>query len=313
LWATLWALFFIYIGAAYAQDLAAVPPWVAVVFQHSAFVGTMTNLLLGVYAARTQDVGNVLQGSETAALWLINLGLPLFFALEIAAGSRLGAIVMGSGVLLGVATMIVRLLLSDTRWAYELLYRWRAPWEVDGPRPELVEMVQSGRLKPCRAIDLGCGTGENVIFLAQNGFDVLGVDLSARAIAQAKAKAEAAGVTASFLTADVTTLANGVEPFDLLLDYGCLGCVMGQPARERYAQTVARLARPGATYILLAFARDSKRHFSAIPNTLTTAEVQSLFGGRFQIEHYDARHETGPLGISVALRLMRRRETIMSE
>ncbi|MBL7201233.1 MAG: methyltransferase domain-containing protein [Anaerolineae bacterium] len=66
------------------------------------------------------------------------------------------------------------------RLFYELGYRFcRMPWET-GPREELVGLVDSGRIAPCRAIDLGCGTGSNSIFLAQRGFEVTGVDLVPR-------------------------------------------------------------------------------------------------------------------------------------
>ena len=62
------------------------------------------------------------------------------------------------------------------KWFYEVMYRhFTAPWEI-GPRQELVELVEKGNLTPCRAIDLGCGTGANAIFLAQQGFDTTGVD-----------------------------------------------------------------------------------------------------------------------------------------
>jgi len=59
---------------------------------------------------------------------------------------------------------------------YDFLYRHaRAPWDL-GPRRELVEVIESGRIGPCRAIDLGCGTASNAIFLAQHGFTVTGTD-----------------------------------------------------------------------------------------------------------------------------------------
>ena len=54
---------------------------------------------------------------------------------------------------------------------WDLAYVWRSPWDIGGPRAELVRLVGSGELQPCRAIDLGCGAGENVIYLAQQGFD----------------------------------------------------------------------------------------------------------------------------------------------
>ncbi|MBI2830315.1 MAG: class I SAM-dependent methyltransferase, partial [Chloroflexi bacterium] len=77
---------------------------------------------------------------------------------------------------------------------YEIIYRYfRAPWDV-GAREELVSLVEGGRIKPCRAIDLGCGTGANAIYLAQHGFDVTGIDFSEAAIEKARARAEEAGV-----------------------------------------------------------------------------------------------------------------------
>lgn len=307
LWATLWALFYVYVGATFAQNIAAIPDWVGVIFQHASFVGTMTNLLLGVYSIRGRNAAYVLPLGETAAMWLINLGLPIFFALEILADMRLGALVMGMGVLLGVLVMIVRLLLSDLSWVYDLLYRGGAPWDMEKPRPELVQMVESGQLEPCRAIDLGCGTGDNVIYLAQHGFDAVGVDLSPRAIAQARDKARTAGVSPTFVVGDVTDIKEVAGPFDLVVDYGCLGCVIGMPAREKYAKTLSRLTRSGAIFILLNFAQNPDRSFSPVPNVLQPGEVEHLFGQDFEVEYCDDEHEMGPLGMPVEFRLMRRK------
>ena len=68
--------------------------------------------------------------------------------------------------------------MDAVKWFYEVLYGcFRAPWDI-GPRKELVELVETGRLTPCTAIDLGSGTASNCIFLAQRGFDVTGVDFA---------------------------------------------------------------------------------------------------------------------------------------
>ena len=79
------------------------------------------------------------------------------------------------------------------RAVYDLLYRIGAPW--DGPpRPELVALVEAGvltpaRLAPGRAIDLGCGTGANVRYLARHGFETTGVDFSTVALQVARRRA----------------------------------------------------------------------------------------------------------------------------
>jgi hypothetical protein len=91
-----------------------VPHWAGVTFIHASFVGMMTNLLMAVFSARGQNAREIMSGSETLAAWLMNGGMIVFLAMEINSGSRLGAIVMGTGVLLGVFIMIWRLQASKT-------------------------------------------------------------------------------------------------------------------------------------------------------------------------------------------------------
>jgi hypothetical protein len=82
--------------------------WFGPVFAHAGFVGMMTNLIFAVVASRAKEAGELPWG-ESATFWLVNLGLILFLALEIAVDIRIGAIVMGFGVLLGVAVFYRRL------------------------------------------------------------------------------------------------------------------------------------------------------------------------------------------------------------
>jgi hypothetical protein len=109
IWIVVWGLFFIWIAATFADDISLVPHWASVFFVHSAFVGMMTNLLLGVYSQHSQGARDTFSWGEPLAMWLINLGLVLFLALEIISESRVGSVVMGIGILLGVFTMIQRL------------------------------------------------------------------------------------------------------------------------------------------------------------------------------------------------------------
>jgi hypothetical protein len=108
IWLVAYMGLFLY-AIASGPDFAALPPWFSAVFAHSGFVGMMTNLILGLLSARTQDSRHILSWGEPAALWTINLGLLVFLGLKIAVDIRLGAIVMGIGVLLGVVTMLLRL------------------------------------------------------------------------------------------------------------------------------------------------------------------------------------------------------------
>jgi len=115
-WLVIYVGLFIFLAATLPMGLD-IPAWLFAVFVHAGFVGMMTNIILGVDAARTEDSAHVLSWGESAALRLINLGLLVFFALKITSDSRLGAIVMGIGVLLGVVTMILRLRESGKKGA----------------------------------------------------------------------------------------------------------------------------------------------------------------------------------------------------
>jgi SAM-dependent methyltransferase len=79
----------------------------------------------------------------------------------------------------------------------------KIPWNSETPPEALVELVESGRVKPCKTIDLGCGAGNYAIYLAGKGFEVTGIDNSPTAIRIAQENANKKGVTGTFLVADV--------------------------------------------------------------------------------------------------------------
>ena len=69
------------------------------------------------------------------------------------------------------------------------------PWDTETPDQGLVDFVRGRRLVPGRALDIGCGTGTHALWLAGQGWDVLGVDISPRAIERAHTRAAEATVT----------------------------------------------------------------------------------------------------------------------
>ena len=167
------------------------------------------------------------------------------------------------------------------RW--DLMYLTRPPWDSDRPLPALVALVEAGRLTPGQALDLGCGTGTNAIYLAQRGFTVAGVDIASRAIAQARHKAQEAGVAVDFRVGDVTDLPADLGPRDLALDVGCFHSLpaAGKPA---YVRSLRRVLRPGGMFLLWAFLRDPQRPRPLFgPKGVTEEEVHTLFAPFFRI------------------------------
>ena len=108
---------------------------------------------------------------------------------------------------------------------------------------------------PGRALDLGCGTGADVVYLASHGWETVGIDFTPEAVAAAKKKAADAGVTAAFVLGDASRLADAGArgPFDLLLDIGCYHTIPAS-RRDAYVAGAAAAARPGADFYLAGIA-----------------------------------------------------------
>lgn len=142
---------------------------------------------------------------------------------------------------------------------YQLAYRIGVtPWERAGREASaqltgLLAREEVTRSEPWgRALDLGCGTGSHTIELAERGWDAVGVDAVARAIAGARKRPGAE--RAHFVVGDVTRLTDAVVggPFDFFLDVGCFHG-LDDNQRAAMGRGVTALATPGATLLLLAF------------------------------------------------------------
>ena len=139
------------------------------------------------------------------------------------------------------------------RWRkllFSLLYLRKPPWDTGITPPELEEFVQNH--PPGRALDLGCGSGTNVIYLAQHGWQATGVDFVRKAIRHARLKAGQAGVIAKFYIDDVTRLSEITGQFDLVLDIGCFHS-LSMDAKRVYVANLSRLLVPHGTFLLYGF------------------------------------------------------------
>ena len=158
------------------------------------------------------------------------------------------------------------------------------PWDSGVPPPELVAAVEGpDGLPPGRAIDLGCGTGTNSIYLARHGWDATGVDFVPRAINMARRKAEAAHASARLMLGDVTRLTElGVgRDYDLLFDLGCFHSIP-DAGRDGYARGVTAIARSGALFLLFGFIRgDAPPRFG--PRGLAPGEMAKRFGAGWDV------------------------------
>ncbi|MEU3269998.1 class I SAM-dependent methyltransferase [Saccharomonospora sp. NPDC006951] len=126
-----------------------------------------------------------------------------------------------------------------------------APWIIGEPQPAVVELERRGEFRGA-VLDAGCGMGEHTIYLAELGYDVVGVDFSVPAIEKARANAARHGVTARFEVADATRL-TGEPRYDTVVD-SALFHVFGSEDRVAYVSGLHGVCVPGARVHVLALA-----------------------------------------------------------
>lgn len=178
--------------------------------------------------------------------------------------------------------------MSWYRMLYNLMYRFGTPrWETNKTPPEVVAVIEGAAAVPAgHALDLGCGTGTTILYLARHGWQAIGVDFSPMAIAQARKKAK--GVKgATFVEGDVSQLSRlGIDgPFDLVLDIGCFHG-LPTPARQAYAREVARVSRPGGLFLIWAIALARRPLLPGVPST-HDQEIAERFGQEFTLERVE--------------------------
>jgi len=164
---------------------------------------------------------------------------------------------------------------------WDILY-WlkQTPWDTGVTPPEIVSMIDSGKVTIGGALDLGCGTGTNAIYLARHGFRVVGIDISRRAIFLARRKARSAQLAdrVRFERGDVSLMRRWVAGHSI--DFACdIGCFhnLSVEARARYAAALTAVLKPGATYMLYAFEPGADRRGVGMD------EIAQLFDRAFQL------------------------------
>jgi methyl halide transferase len=153
-------------------------------------------------------------------------------------------------------------ILPHGKQGFELIERWDRPyrgqqrpgWDTGLVAEDLKRAVEEGKIKPCRVVELGCGSGTNAVYLASRGFDVTAIDVAPTALGIAQAKADEAGVRVRWLLADVLNLPE-LGTFDLIFDRGCYHNVRYVDATG-FVQAMRRLTDPGSRALIVSLNRD---------------------------------------------------------
>ena len=148
------------------------------------------------------------------------------------------------------------------KWlSFNFRYFWDAPWDTGISPPELIELIHNS--KPGRALDLGAGTGTNIITMAKAGWEAVGIEYAIAAVIIARLKIKRAGVDAKILFHNVTDLDFITRDFDLVVDIGCFHS-LNPTEREQYRKYLYRLLKPGGIFLLYSFLTDGTEGQSGI-------------------------------------------------
>lgn len=155
------------------------------------------------------------------------------------------------------------------------------PWVIEEPQPEVTRLIER-QLVTGRLLDSGCGTGEHSLLAARHGAQVIGVDISSRAVDTARRKAASRGIDAEFACVDM------LEPvpfddaaFDTVLDSGVFHSFAGTD-RQAYVDNLTRVTKPGGRLHLICFSELQPGEWG--PRRVTQAEIRAAFAGVWSIE-----------------------------
>ncbi len=163
------------------------------------------------------------------------------------------------------------------------------PWDFGRPDFNLVEAVTSHPISGCRALDVGSGTGDNAIWLAQHGFQVTGADVSDIALDKAKEKADKANAACCFVLADFLKDRIVGAPFGFVFDRGCFHTFDSKSDRKRFAQSVADRLEEGGLWLTITGNADEIGRVQGPPQ-LTAGEIVQAVEPHFEVLSLASSH-----------------------
>ncbi len=189
---------------------------------------------------------------------------------------------------------------------WDRLYREGRPsWETGQVSSELVKLLKEGAIPVGRVLELGCGTGANAVYLAQNGFEVTAVDSAPTALERARRRGRLESTPVHFILDDVYEFAKQAEPFDLIFDAGFYHFARRDDL-DQLLDLLWRVTRHGSYYV--TFAGNADDDSEGGPPRVTEEDIRGELGRlldvarlrTFRIESPD--HEEGYLGWSCVMK-----------
>ena len=171
---------------------------------------------------------------------------------------------------------------------FEIKYKkGNLPWNIERPDYNLVNTVEGEPIPVGTVLDVGCGTGDNALWLAKNGFKVTGIDYSRTAIEMATSKSSEARVGVNFLTLDILKDKIPGGPFSFVFDRGCFHSFDTKAERKIYSKNVSSLLMPGGLWLSLIGNFDDGR-LDVGPPKRSAEEIAAGVEPYFEIQYLKA-------------------------
>jgi cyclopropane fatty-acyl-phospholipid synthase-like methyltransferase len=164
---------------------------------------------------------------------------------------------------------------------FDSAYRGTPPWDIGRPQKEFIELVRRGEITRS-VLDIGCGSGDNALFFAQEGFDVWGIDSSSLAIQKAQEKSQQRGLPVHFQVLNALELAKLNRTFDTVTDSG-LFHTLSDEDRPLFVKNLAAVLSPNGTYFMLCFSDKEPAGYG--PRRITEREIRETFSDGWSINY----------------------------
>lgn len=169
---------------------------------------------------------------------------------------------------------------AGERWDQAYLEPGSAPWDIGRPQSAIVGLADAGEIRS-PVLDSGCGTGEHALFLAERGYEVLGVDVAPTAIVRARDKAQTRGLSGEFLVHDVLDLGLLGREFATVIDSGVFHTFSDED-RPRYVDSLGSVTADGSVLHMLCFSDQVPGQIG--PRRVSQAEIREAFGDGWEVE-----------------------------
>jgi ubiquinone/menaquinone biosynthesis C-methylase UbiE len=166
-------------------------------------------------------------------------------------------------------------------------YRGTPPWDIGRRQPAVARLERAGRIGHS-VLDVGCGTGDNAIYLARHGHDVLGIDSAPLAIEQAQRKSRASRWRSKprFVVHDALELPQIGRSFAAVIDCG-LFHTLSDDERPWFVEGLRSVLEVGGCFFLLCFSEHEPGDWG--PRRIRAREIHDTFRekGGFEVEAID--------------------------